>query len=95
MTLYTTMPLELVLDGFQNEPAPMVEVNRGELTMLLAPVAPGIGRIVRLLTAPLDYYLRPEYAPGSLVYYGTPGLEHKEPPAAFPSLTDHVNPDQL
>jgi hypothetical protein len=76
-TLYTTMPLELVLDGMQSDPAPMIEVSRGELTMLLAPVAPGVGRLVRLLSAPLDYYLRAEFSPGSLVYYGTPGTEEK------------------
>ncbi len=82
MTLYTSMPLELVLDGIGNDPAPMVEVSRGGLTMLLAPVAPGVGRVVRLVSAPLDYYLLPEYSPGSLVYYGTPGLEEKLVPNA-------------
>lgn len=95
MTIYTSMPLELVLDGIGNDPAPMVEVRRGELTMLLAPVAPGVGRIERLLTAPLDYYLRPEYAPGSLVYYGSPGMEQQAQQRAIPSLTDHAGPDQL
>ncbi|CAM3947882.1 YlzJ-like family protein [Cohnella lubricantis] len=95
MTIHTCMPLELVLDGFQNEPAPMVEVRRGELTMLLAPVAPGVGRIVRLLSAPLDIYLQPEYAPGSLVYYGTPGIEQKPEAPAYSSLTDHAGPGQL
>lgn len=95
MTIYTTMPLDLVLDGIEKDPAPMVEVSRGELRMLLAPVAPGVGRIVRLVTAPLDCYLQPEYSPGNLIYYGTPGLELQGTPAALPSLTDHVNPDQL
>lgn len=95
MTLYTSMPLELVLDGFSQEPGPLVEVSHGELTMLLAPVAPGIGRIVRLVTAPLGCYLKPEYAPGSLVYYGTPGLDAKPLQGPLPALTDHVNPDHL
>ncbi len=69
MTMYTAMPLELVLDGFHNEPGPFVETTVKGATVQLVPVAPGIGRIVRLLSAPLDYYLMPEYAPGQLLGY--------------------------
>jgi hypothetical protein len=69
VTLYTAMPLELVLDGIQNEPGPFVEVTIRGVTVQLAPLAPGIGRIVRLLSAPLDYYLRTEYAPGQTICY--------------------------
>jgi hypothetical protein len=69
MTLYTAMPLELVLDGIQNEPGPFVEVTIQGVTLQLLPVAPGIGRIVRLLTAPLDCYLRPEYLPGQTICF--------------------------
>jgi hypothetical protein len=76
MTLYTPMPLELVLDGFGNNPGPILEVTVGALTMQVAPFTPGVGRIIRLLSAPLSCYLRPEYEPGQLIYYG----------AAFESL---------
>ncbi len=70
MTIYTPMPMELVLDGWRNEPGPFVEVTIHGAFMQLSPTdAPGIGRIVRLLSAPLDYYLRSEYAPGQLVSY--------------------------
>lgn len=69
MTLYTAMPLELVLDGIQNEPGPFVEVTMKGVTMQLLPIAPGIGRIVRLLSAPLDSYLLPEYAPGQSICF--------------------------
>lgn len=69
MTLYTTMPLELVLDGMQTEPGPFIEITHGEVTMQVRPTAPGIGTIVRLLSAPLDHYLNPAYAPGQSVYY--------------------------
>lgn len=69
MTLYTTMPLELVLDGIQIEPGPFVEVTIHDVTFQLALLAPGIGRIVRLVSAPLDYYLRAEYAPGQTICF--------------------------
>jgi hypothetical protein len=83
MTLYTTMPLELVLDGIQNEPGPFVEVTIQGVTLQLLPVAPGIGRIVRLLSAPLDCYLRSEYEPGQIICF------HPTPePAARSETTD-------
>lgn len=69
MTMYTAMPLELVFDGFHNAPGPFVETTVRGMTVQLVPVAPGIGRIVRLLSAPLNCYLMPEYAPGQLMGY--------------------------
>lgn len=69
MTLYTTMPLELVLDGIHNELGPFIEVTIQGATFQLAPITPGMGRIVRILNAPLDYYLRTEYAPGQTICY--------------------------
>jgi hypothetical protein len=84
MTLYTAMPLELVLDGIQNEPGPFVEVTIQGVTLQLLPVAPGIGRIVRLLTAPLESYLRPEYLPGQTICFHPTS----EPPDA-PEFADN------
>jgi hypothetical protein len=69
MTLYTTMPLELVLDGIQKEPGPFVEVTTQGMTMQLLPVAPGIGRLVRLVSAPLECYLQSAYSPGQLICF--------------------------
>lgn len=69
MTIYTTMPLELVFEGFGTEPGPFVEVTLQGVTMQLQPVSPGIGRLVRLISAPLDCYLQSRYAPGQLVCY--------------------------
>ncbi|QYR19717.1 YlzJ-like family protein [Paenibacillus sp. sptzw28] len=70
MTLYTSMPLELVFDGFSKQPGPYVDLTIGQVRMQLEPISPGIGRIVRLLECPLDAYLRPELAPGTVVAYG-------------------------
>ncbi len=72
MTLYTIMPLELVLDGIGAEPGPFVELTFGGVTMQVRPTAPGVGTIERLLHAPLDRYLSPDYAPGRTVYYADP-----------------------
>ncbi|MFC5401997.1 YlzJ-like family protein [Cohnella soli] len=77
MTLHTTMPLELVLDGVWNDPPATVEATIGGVTMQLQPIGPGIGTIVRLIDAPLDCYLRSEFAPGRTIGYvpggtGTP-----------------------
>ncbi|MFB9273549.1 YlzJ-like family protein [Cohnella cellulosilytica] len=86
MTIYTAMPLELVLDGLGNEPGPFVETTVKGMTVQLVPVAPGVGRIVRLLTAPLDSYLKPEFAPGQLIGYLPQDAQNGTlPPASSPS----------
>jgi hypothetical protein len=83
LTLYTIMPLELVLDGVQSEPGPFVEVTIQGVTMQIMPTAPGIGRIIRLLSAPLDYYLRSEYTPGQTIcFYPT------SEPISVPEIPD-------
>jgi len=69
MNLYTPMPLELVLDGWSRGPGPLVDVTAGGITMRVQPVAPGIGKIERIISAPLEYYLLQAYAPGQMVCY--------------------------
>lgn len=86
MTLYTSMPLELVLDGASREPGPFVELTVQGINMRVLPIAPGIGKIERLLDAPLDCYLRQEFAPGQLVRFA----EGSKP--MFPAET---SPSQL
>ncbi len=83
MTIYTAMPLELVLDGIRDEPGPFVETTVKGMTVQVVPVGPGVGRIVRLLSAPLDCYLKPEFAPGQLIGYLPQDEPH--PPASSPS----------
>ncbi|MWC26507.1 YlzJ-like family protein [Paenibacillus sp. MMS18-CY102] len=69
MTLYTNMPLELVLAGMNEEREPCVELELDGALLQVEPVAPGIGKIVRLVHAPLQQYLNPKYYPGSLITY--------------------------
>lgn len=76
MTLHTTIPLELVLQGFDEEPEPTFEVWTGDVKLQVVPMAHGMGRIVRVLQCALDDYLRPELTPGSVVYYDTDSSKH-------------------
>lgn len=69
MSLYTVMPHELVFDGWDHAPGPFLDITVRGVTMRVRPVAPGIGTIERLLSAPLDCYLKPEFAPGQTVSY--------------------------
>jgi len=69
MTLHTVMPLELVLQGYGEEQEPALDVRAKGIRMLVTPVAPGCGRIVRLLECSLYDYLDPTLAPGSLIQY--------------------------
>ncbi|PWW06456.1 YlzJ-like protein [Paenibacillus cellulosilyticus] len=72
MTLYTSMPLELVLAGMNDEREPLIELEQDGALMQLAPLAPGIGKLVRLVHAPLDHYLNPRFQPGAYIVYSSP-----------------------
>ncbi|MFC5702072.1 YlzJ-like family protein [Cohnella faecalis] len=69
MNLYTPMPLELVLEGYGNELPPMMEIVLGSMLVQVTPVAPGFGRIVRLIHAPLESFLLPQFEPGRIIAY--------------------------
>ncbi|EFM13121.1 conserved hypothetical protein [Paenibacillus curdlanolyticus YK9] len=69
MTIYTSMPLELVLAGMTDDRDPLVELELDGALLQIEPVAPGIGKVVRLIHAPLQQYLNPKYYPGSLIAY--------------------------
>ncbi|WP_223869483.1 YlzJ-like family protein [Paenibacillus sabuli] len=70
--LYTTMPLEQVLDGLENQQDRSIMISQGGITMQVEPLAPGVGRIVRLIEAGLNDYLRPELTPGSPILFAAP-----------------------
>ena len=69
MTLYTNMPLELVLEGFNDEMENLQEIWSNGVKMQVMPVAPGMGKIVRLLECQLDDYLNPQFMPGNIIHY--------------------------
>ncbi|UVI32558.1 YlzJ-like family protein [Paenibacillus spongiae] len=70
MTIYSSVPLEVVLNGLNEQPGPFVDIAVGGIRMQVEPLSPGIGRIVRLLECPLEAYLKPEYTPGTVIAYG-------------------------
>jgi hypothetical protein len=69
MTIYTNMPLELVLEGLHDEVEKVQEVWANGVKMQVMPVAPGMGKIVRLIECGLDDYLNPNLMPGTIVHY--------------------------
>ncbi|MNZ80031.1 hypothetical protein D3C78_986520 [compost metagenome] len=69
MTLYTSMPLELVLEGINEEREPLQEISLNGIKMQVAPVAPGFGKIVRLVECDLHDYLNPALTPGNIISY--------------------------
>lgn len=74
--LWTVLPPELVLDGWERSPV-YEEVELAGTKVVVERVAPFESRIVRLLsTAPADY-LRPELQPGASVTY-RPALSRSE-----------------
>ncbi|MFC5648963.1 YlzJ-like family protein [Paenibacillus solisilvae] len=71
MTIYTSMPLELVFEGFKDQLGPFVDITISGIRMQVEPISPGIGKIIRLMDCPLDAYLRPELSPGTVIAYGS------------------------
>lgn len=69
--LYTIVPLEEVLAGFQAEE----KINQGRevwvdgVYMQVEPIAPGMGKVIRLIHCGLDDYLNPQLSPGTVVKY--------------------------
>lgn len=73
MILYTVVPPDAVLESGPDAGAfaDLIEVNVPEMRLLVSPVGHGVGRIVKLVAAPLHCYLRPELTPGSLIAFRT------------------------
>ncbi|MFC0215684.1 YlzJ-like family protein [Paenibacillus chartarius] len=68
MIMYTPIPLELVFDGVEDMKATAFEANVGGVQMMLEPCGERQARIVRLLSPNPQDYLKPEHAPGTIVY---------------------------
>lgn len=69
MTIYTSMPIELVLSGMEQPREADIELELEGMLMQVSPVNATSGRIVRLLRCPLEAYLNPAYAPGQMIHY--------------------------
>jgi hypothetical protein len=70
MILHTLLPLDQVLEGF-NEMEPVYEeMNVDGITMVVEPVSPRRAKIVRLISPDPMHYLNPAYAPGQMIEFG-------------------------
>lgn len=69
MTLYTILPMEQVFEGAFNMSNTAEEASIQGMLMQVEPLEGGRARIVRLLQCPLDKYLDPAFAPGSVISY--------------------------
>lgn len=70
MTLYTALPLEIILDGI-DQLKPTVQIEALGVKMEILPISPGVGQIVRLLQCSLEDYLNPNLMPGAFISYNS------------------------
>lgn len=69
MIMYTVTPLEQIFEGIEELEANTFTATVGGVEMELQPAGERQARIVRLLSPDPQHYLRPEYAPGSVVQF--------------------------
>lgn len=68
MIVYTAMPLERVFDGM-DENRRLKEIQVEGMTMLVEPISPDQGKIVRLISSNPNDYLNMRYEPGQKIYF--------------------------
>jgi len=66
--LWTVLPVEMVLDGFDRSPV-YEEVDVAGAKVMVERLAPYESRVVRLLSTEPSDYLRPELQPGTMLTY--------------------------
>lgn len=69
MILYTSVPIETVMEGFEDKQPETSEVTVNGILMQIEPVAPYQGKIVRLYSPDPMNYLNPDYAPGTIIEF--------------------------
>ncbi len=71
MILYTPLPVEAVLEGFDSYTPEYLELDYpGGGKLIVEPLSPTEGRLVRLISSHPDDYLRPELQPGTIISFG-------------------------
>lgn len=70
MILYTIMPVEIVLEGYDSFRPDYLELDRpGGGKMVVEPLSLTEGRLVRLISPRPEDYLRPECQPGTVISF--------------------------
>ncbi len=76
MIMYTSMPLELVYEGFDDFRPQYEEIEYNGVHMVIEPTGKNQARIVRLLSPDPQDYLNPDYFPGTLIHFYPPGRDN-------------------
>ena len=63
--MYTILPIEEVLEGWDEFEPQYVELRRGNITMLVEPTGFGFVRIVPIISSDAASHLEPRLQPGS------------------------------
>ena len=70
MIIYTAVPLEAVMEGVESYKPEYMELDYpGGGKMLIEPITPTEGRLVRLISPRPEDYLRPENQPGTIISF--------------------------
>lgn len=69
MILYTPLPVEDVLRGFEKEAPELTEMSMGDARVLVQRTGINEGIIHRIISTEPKDYLRPELQPGSVVSF--------------------------
>ncbi|WP_213974656.1 YlzJ-like family protein [Tepidanaerobacter acetatoxydans] len=68
MLLYTTMPLEIVLDGIYKEHE-YKEIDTNGVKLIVECIGINQGKIVRLLSSNPQDFLNPNFFPGKIITF--------------------------
>lgn len=70
MVLYTTVPIEIIMEGFEPPPEQYLDLDIGSgARVLVERISPTEGKITRLIsTDPCDY-LQEAYQPGQIIKF--------------------------
>lgn len=69
MILYTPLPVEDVLQGYEKEAPELMELNLGGTKVLIEPTGLTAGVVHRIISTDPQDYLRPELQPGKVISF--------------------------
>ncbi|KLU40403.1 MAG: hypothetical protein AA931_02040 [Peptococcaceae bacterium 1109] len=65
--LYTVIPVEDVLEGWEVDPPQTVDVMVGGVLLQVEPLSQFTGRVERVISSDPQVYLDPQFQPGSVL----------------------------
>ncbi|OEG00460.1 hypothetical protein BHF71_00705 [Vulcanibacillus modesticaldus] len=69
MIIYSTVPTEIIFEGYDQMKLNYREIQFGHIKMIVEQLSDSEGRIVRLISPIAQDYLNPQYQPGSLIQF--------------------------